>query len=377
MTCVRDIVGWLEDAYPPALAEDWDRVGLSVGDPEAAVTDVLFAVEVTDAVVAQAIEVGAELIVAHHPLLLRGVHAVRVDEPKGRVVTALIRAGIAVFSAHTNADSAEGGVADCLADVLSLTDRRPLTPVPAPPTDKLVTFVPAEHVDALVAALSAAGAGTIGGYDGCAFTSAGEGRYTPGVGTRPLIGAVGTEERTPEVRIEMVLPRACRGAVVTALRGVHPYDEPAYDVYPLASEPSARGLGRIGRLPAPLPARAVAGLLADAVPAMAGGVKLGGDPERTIETVALVGGAGDSLLDAARAAGVDCYVTGDLRHHPAQDFLAHADAPALIDVPHWAAEWLWLPAAERVLAAAASEAGVTIRSTLSRINTDPWALRLP
>ncbi|MDN5571177.1 MAG: Nif3-like dinuclear metal center hexameric protein [Propionibacteriaceae bacterium] len=342
MTCVRDIVGWLEDAYPPALAEDWDRVGLSVGDPEAAVTDVLFAVEVTDAVVAQAIEVGAELIVAHHPLLLRGVHAVRVDEPKGRVVTALIRAGIAAFSAHTNADSAEGGVADCLADVLSLTDRRPLTPATAPPTDKLVTFVPAEHVDALVTALSAAGAGTIGGYDGCAFTSTGEGRYTPGVGTRPLIGAVGTEERTPEVRIEMVLPRACRGAVVTALRGVHPYDEPAYDVYPLASEASARGLGRIGRLPAPLPARAVAGLLADAVPA-----------------------------------GVDCYVTGDLRHHPAQDFLAHADAPALIDVPHWAAEWLWLPAAERVLAAAASEAGVTITSTISRINTDPWALRLP
>lgn len=371
--CVRDVVAWFEAAYPPGLAEEWDRVGLGVGDPDAAVTHVLFAVDVTDEVVAEAATLGAELIVSHHPLLLRGVHAVRADEPKGRVVTALIAHGIAVFSAHTNADAADGGVAACLADVLGLRDRRPLIPQPGPATDKLVTFVPAGHVDALVAALSAAGAGRIGGYDGCAFTAAGEGRYTPGEGTHPLIGAVGEPTRTPEIRVEMVLPRARRAAVLAALRGVHPYDEAAVDVYELASEPSPHGQGRVGRLPTPLPAREVARRLAEGVPATAGGVRLGGDPDRRVASVALVGGAGDSLLDAARAAAVDCYVTGDLRHHPAQDFLAHADAPVLIDVPHWAAEWTWLPRAARLLQEAS---GGRVAGTVSRIVTDPWTLRL-
>lgn len=260
-----EVVSWLEAAYPPRLAEEWDRVGLSVGDPDAAVDHVLLTVDVTDAVVDEAVALGAQLIVAHHPLLLRGVHAVRVDQPKGRVVTLLIRAGIAVFSAHTNADAAADGVADALANVLALTDRRPLD----------------DH-----------------------------------------------------------------------------------------------GQGRVGTLPAPLPARAVAQALAEGVPTTVAGVKLGGDPDRVVATVGVVGGAGDSMLDAARAAGVDCYVTGDLRHHPAQDFLAHADAPVLIDVPHWAAEWLWLPAAERTLQMAAQTAGRAVTSTISRINTDPWVLRL-
>lgn len=270
MTSVGDITGWLEAAYPPGLAEGWDRVGLTVGDPDAAVEHVLFAVDVTDEVVAQAIEIGAQLIVAHHPLLLRGVHAVRTDQPKGRIVTTLIRAGISVFAAHTNADSATDGVADALADVLELSGRRPLVPMTA----------------------------------------------------------------TPQL-----------------------------------------GLGRVGTLPAPVPARVVAQTLAAGVPGTEGGVKLGGDPERVIATVALVGGAGDSLLDAARATGVDCYITGDLRHHPAQDFLAHAGAPVLIDVPHWAAEWMWLPAAERVVRRAASEAGATLDTTVSTLRTDPWTAR--
>ena len=270
MTSVADIAGWLEAAYPPGLAEGWDRVGLTVGDPDAGVQHVLFAVDVTDEVVAQAIEIGAQLIVAHHPLLLRGVHAVRTDQPKGRVVTALIRSGIAVFSAHTNADSAADGVADALADVLGLGGRRPLVPVTA----------------------------------------------------------------SPEL-----------------------------------------GLGRVGTLPRPVPAHVVARTLAAGVPGTEGGVKLGGDPERLVATVALVGGAGDSLLDAARAAGVDCYVTGDLRHHPAQDFLANAGAPVLIDVPHWAAEWTWLPAAERVVQRAASVAGPTLDTTVSTLRTDPWTAR--
>ena len=375
MASVGTIVGWLEAAWPPGLAEDWDRIGLAVGDPDADVSHVLFAVDVTDAVVAEASEVGAELIVSHHPLLLRGIHAVRTDQPKGRVVARLLRAGIAQFAAHTNADSAPGGVADTLAAACGLVDLVPFAPKPTDPLDKVVTFVPAQSAQTVIDALAAAGAGAIGDYDRCAFTSPGTGTFRPLAGANPTIGQVGAIEEVAETRVEMVLPRARRRAVLAALRAAHPYEEPAIDVIELATEPSERGLGRIGRLPEPLTAAEFARRVAASVPATAGGVKLGGDPGRVIERVAVLGGAGDSMLDAARAAGVDCYVTGDLRHHPAQDFLAHDGAPVLVDVPHWAAEWTWLPAAERVLQRAAADAGVRVGSTVSRIVTDPWTAR--
>lgn len=374
MPRVGDIAGWLAERYPPALAEEWDRVGLSVGDPDAQVTRVLFAVDVTDAVVAEAVAFGAELIVSHHPLLLRGVHAVRTDQPKGRVVTALIHAGIAVCSAHTNADSALDGVSDALADTLGLLDRQPLVPQPEPPLDKVVTFVPPDRTDAVVDALATAGAGAIGAYEACAFRSEGVGQFRPLPGAQPYLGTVGALETTPEIRIEMVLPRGRRDEVVAALLRAHPYETPAYDVLELASASSAQGLGRVGRLPVTLSADEVAGRLADALPATAAGVLLGGDPRRRVESVAVLGGAGDSLLDAARAAGVDCYVTSDLRHHPAQDFLAHQGSPVLVDTSHWASEWLWLPRVEAYVRERASGVA-SLGTAVSRIVTDPWVRR--
>ncbi len=375
MATVREVTGWLEAAYPPHLAEDWDRVGLAVGDPDAEVTHVHLAVDVTDTVIAEAVEVGAQLLVTHHPLMLRGIHAVRTDQPKGRLVAALLRAGIAQFAAHTNADAAPEGVAEALASVCGLTDLRPLRPVPGDPLDKVVTFVPTADAERVLDALAAAGAGAIGDYDRCAFTVTGEGTFRPLAGASPSIGSVGAIERVPEVRLEMVLPRGRRSAVLAALRETHPYEEPAFDVLELAAEASGNGIGRVGRLAEPCTAREFARRVAANVPATAGGIKLGGDPERVLGTVAVVGGAGDSLLDAARAAGVDAYVTGDLRHHVAQDFLAHGDAPVLVDVPHWAAEWTWLPLAQRVLDRAAADAGVRVGSTVSRIVTDPWGER--
>lgn len=267
---VRTVTSWLTDAYPEHLAEEWDRVGLGCGDPDAAVSHVLFAVECTDAVVAQAREVGAQLIVTHHPLLLRGVHAIRRDEPKGRVVMALVEAGVAQFAAHTNADAARDGVSDALAAALGLLQTRPLT-------------------------------------------------------------AAGTD--------------------------------------------ADQGIGRLGVLPEPVPAGELARRLARALPATAGGVRLGGEATRPIRTVAVLGGAGDSLLDAVRVSDADLYVTSDLRHHPAQDFLAWSSAPVLVDVPHWAAEWLWLPRADALVRTRAQTEGVTVATTVSRVRTDPWTAR--
>jgi dinuclear metal center YbgI/SA1388 family protein len=373
---VGDVLAALEAAYPPALAADWDAVGLVCGDPAEPVSAVLFAVDPVPETVEEAVAGGAQLLVSHHPLLLRGVHGIGADTPKGALLHRLVRAGTALFTAHTNADSADPGVSDALAAALGLDVTGPLVGVPAAPLDKIVTFVPVgPAITAVHDALSAAGAGNVGNYSHCSFATAGTGQFKPLAGARPTIGSVGKLERVAETRLEMVLPRGRRAAVVAALRAAHPYEEPAFDVLEQADLPSARGLGRIGTLPAPEPLAAFTERVAAALPATAWGVRAAGDPERMIETVAVCGGAGDSALGAATAAGVDAYVTADLRHHPAAEHLlagtVGAPTPALVDVAHWASEWPWCAQAADVVRA---RLGGAVDVRVSRRRTDPWTV---
>jgi len=372
---VADVVAVLEAAYPPELAADWDAIGLVCGDPAAPVRSVLIAVDPLPTVVEEASE--AQLLVTHHPLLLRGVHGVAANTPKGALVHSLIRSGTALFTAHTNADAADPGVSDALAEALGLSVRGPLVPVPEPRMDKIVTFVPVGPDITLVRdALAAAGAGRIGDYSHCSFATAGTGQFRPLAGARPTIGEVGRLERVAETKLEMVLPRTRRRDVVAALRATHPYDEPAFDLFELAELPSARGLGRIGTLPEPEPLRVFAERVARALPSTAVGVRAAGDPERPITTVAVCGGAGDSALDAAITAAVDAYVTADLRHHPATEHLLAGSlpgcrTPALVDVAHWASEWPWCAQAAGVVTAAF---GGSVNVNVSGRRTDPWTV---
>ncbi|HWO59529.1 MAG TPA: Nif3-like dinuclear metal center hexameric protein [Umezawaea sp.] len=371
-TTLGQVVAALEAVYPPKTAESWDAVGLVCGDPAEPVTRVLCVVDVTETVVDEAIEVGAELIVAHHPLMLRGVTGVPANDPKGRLVHRLIRAGVALFSAHTNADAADPGVSDALAALLGLTVTGPLSPNPVPPLDVLTTFVP--HADAkdVLAALHAAGAGRIGDYRDAAFTVAGTGQFRPVDGANPAIGTLGTLEHVDETRVEVVLERRLRNQVVTALRAAHPYEEVALNLHEMADLPSTTGIGRIGELPAPETLRAFTQRVADALPETVWGVRAAGDPDRMIQRVAVCGGAGDSYLTAATKAGVDAYVTSDLRHHPASDHLAQGpDAPALVDVAHYASEWPWCEQAAGVVRAAF---GGTVEALVSTRRTDPWTV---
>jgi dinuclear metal center YbgI/SA1388 family protein len=266
VTSVAEVVAWFAERYPPAWAEDWDRVGLVVGEPDAPVTRMLFAVDCVPETVEEALAAGADLIVAHHPLLLRGVSSVAATTYKGRIVHRLIRAGVALFVAHTNADVAAPGVSDALAARLGLTDLRPLR----------------------------------------------------------------------------------------ALPGAAPGDP--------------RGVGRVGRLPATMSLAALARLAAHVLPATAMGVRAGGDPERVVATVAVCGGAGDGYLADAVAAGVDAYLTADLRHHPASEHLA-AGGPALLDAAHWATERPWL---DEVAAALGEQVGLP--TLVSDLDTDPWTV---
>jgi dinuclear metal center YbgI/SA1388 family protein len=371
-----EVIAVLDGLYDPSWAESWDAVGLVTGDPEVPVQRVLFAVDPARAVVDEAIAGDFDLLVTHHPLLLRGVNSVAATTPKGRVVHDLIRSGTALHVCHTNADNANPGVSDALAAVLGLTDTRPLKPLPAAPMDKIVVYVPIAETQEMIDALAAAGAGRIGDYDRAAWSSTGEGTFRPLAGANPSIGQVGAIERVGESRVEMVLPRRLRRTVVEALRAAHSYEEPAFDVFELAALPSERGGGRIGALAQPLSLREFASVVAKALPPTEHGVRVSGDPEQIVESVAVVGGAGDSEFERVRAAGVDAYVTADLRHHPATEARAYDEAPALVDVAHWASEWPWLADAERLLTAALAEQGSSVDTHISTLCTDAWTLRL-
>jgi dinuclear metal center YbgI/SA1388 family protein len=268
VTSVGDIIAYFDKRYPPAWAENWDRVGLVVGDPLAPVRRVRFAVDCVAETVEEAVAGGADLLVTHHPLLLRGVSSVAATTYKGKIVHRLIKAGTALFVAHTNADVAAPGVSDALAARLGLTGLRPL--------------------------------------------------------------------------------RAAEGAAAG----------------------DGRGTGRIGRLPVPLPLAEVAALAARQLPPTAWGVRAAGDPGRMVETLAVCGGSGDAFLADACRAGVDAYLTADLRHHPASEHLAEG-GPMLLDAAHWATERPWLDQAAAELTVA-----LGISALVSDLVTDPWTVQV-
>lgn len=362
-----DIIDVLDEAYPPALAQSWDSVGLVCGDPSEPVDSVTVAVDATAAVVASVPDRG--LLLAHHPLLLRGVDSVSADSAKGALIHSLIRTGRALFTAHTNADSAAPGVSDALAEALGLEVTDVLSPVPAGPTlDKWVVFVPAENADALRAGMFAAGAGQIGDYSQCSWSVPGTGQFLPHDGAAPAIGTVGTVEQVAEDRVEMVAPVSRRAAVYSALRAHHPYEEPAFDVIALQTPPGNVGLGRIATLSDPEPLSAFVSRVREGLPATSWGIRAGGDPATTVRRVAVCGGAGDSLLGEVAAAGVQAYVTADLRHHPADEHRRVSDV-ALVDVAHWASEQPWCGQAAEILRA---RFGAALPVVVSEVRTDPW-----
>jgi dinuclear metal center YbgI/SA1388 family protein len=330
---------------------------------------VTLAVDATAAVVDT---VGTQgLLVAHHPLLLRGVDTVAASTPKGALIHRLIRDRAALFTAHTNADAASPGVSDALAEALGLAVDAVLDPAASGPAlDKWVVFVPVDDAESLRAGLFAAGAGHIGDYSHCSWSVTGTGQFLPGTGASPAIGTVGAVEHVVEDRVEVIAPARLRGQVLAALRTAHPYEEPAFDVFSLAALPAGTGIGRVGSLPRSLRLAEFVDLVNSALPQTCWGVRAAGDPDTPINRVAVCGGAGDSLLGAARAAGVQAYLTADLRHHPADEHCRDSDV-ALIDVAHWASEYPWCGQAAELLR---THFGERLAVTVSPIRTDPWTI---
>jgi dinuclear metal center YbgI/SA1388 family protein len=373
---VGDCVAVLDAAYDPALAADWDAVGLTVGDPAGSVHRVLFAVDPTEAVAAEAIAGRADLLVTHHPLWLRGTTAVTEQTAAGRVAAGLIRAGIALHVVHTNADVARPGVNDALAAALGLPgELPPLVPLAGEPRCLVHVYVPAAHREAVLAAMSAAGAGRIGAYEDCGYWTSGTGQFRPTEAASPYAGEVGRLEQVAEDRLELVCAPGARDRVVAALRAAHPYEEPAYGVTAIEVA-RAGGLGRVADLAEPVSFEAFLARVAAALPGTAAGVRgASPDPTRLVSRLALLAGAGDAEIATAAAAGADTYLTSDLRHHRTRDAL---DAGlAVVDVSHWAAERPWLGQAAAVLKSGLERRGRTVEIAESVLATDPWCAHVP
>lgn len=330
MTITVDTICRAMDAWAPqSLAYEWDRVGLQIGEPGQPVKRVLTCLTVTAAAVARAERFKADMIVAHHPILFSPLKTLRTNDPHTRLCLRLVAANIACFAAHTNLDVAPGGVNTLLAETLGLREIAPLIPIPRAAQVKLVTFVPESHLPPLRTALCEAGAGQIGNYTECTFTTPGRGTFRPGVGANPFSGRAGMLNEETEVRLETLVPKARLSSVLQALRATHPYEEPAFDIVNLENRDNRFGLGARGCLEHPMGLRDFAESVRQALDLSH--TRFVGDPKRPVSRVAVCGGAGGGEI-AAIPPDIDVYVTGDLKYHEADGAMERG--LALVDAGH-------------------------------------------
>ena len=333
VTKVSDICEVMEKLAPPKLAEEWDNVGLMLGSTDWPADKVMLALDLTEEVANQAYAQKADMIITHHPFFFSPVKKLVYNEGKNALVYELIRNKIAVYSAHTNLDSAKGGVNDVLADILGLRQTEMLKPVFGDKYYKLVVFVPPTHIDDVLAALSRAGVGHIGNYADCAYVMGGEGQFRPLPGSNPFLGQQGILEKTREKRIEILLKKSELKAAIVALLEAHPYEEPAYDILETVNERPEFGLGRIGFLEKPFSM----GEFVNAVKkALAIDHVIVADAGKPVYKVAVCGGSGTDFIGEAVKAGADTFVTGDVKYHVAQEALNAG--LNLIDAGHQASE---------------------------------------
>jgi dinuclear metal center YbgI/SA1388 family protein len=334
MPTVAAVVGFLERIAPPALAAEWDNVGLLLGESTAEARRIMTCLTVTPDSAAESVEQSVGLIVTHHPILFRSVKKLTDSTPEGRMVLALARANVAVYSPHTAFDDADGGVNDLLARRLGLIEVGPLRRREAVPSYKIVVFTPESDLERVSEAMFAAGAGRIGRYSECSFRLYGTGTFFGSEDANPAVGQKGRREQVAEWRLEAVCPEADVNAVLAAVRRAHSYEEPAFDVYPLRPSASPLGVGRIGLLPKPLPLRTFAESVKSAL--NAGPVQLVGEAERDVRRMAIACGAGGELLPDAVRARADVLLTGEARFH---DYLAaQSQRLALVLPGHYATE---------------------------------------
>lgn len=330
---VADIIRVLEQIAPPALQESYDNAGLITGRRDMEVRGVLVCLDSTEAIIREAALRGCNMVVAHHPIIFKGLKRLTGSTYAERAVELAIREGIAIYAIHTNLDNVlYRGVNQRIGARLGLQDLRILAPM-REQLFKLETFVPHAHADVVREALFAAGGGTIGNYDACSFNLSGTGTFRPGAASNPFIGQEGIIQKEEEIYIQMIAPRHREAALIQALKAAHPYEEVAYQVLPLLNEWQESGSGLIGQLPEAMESEAFLKHVQQAMELQGFRVAVG--PQKQIQRVALCGGAGSFLTKRALKAGADVYITADIKYH---EFFDHEEQMWLLDIGHFESE---------------------------------------
>jgi dinuclear metal center YbgI/SA1388 family protein len=330
---VSDIVGIINVLAPFCLAEEWDNSGLQVGNPAAPAGKIMVALDPGRNAVEAAVAARCQLLLTHHPLIFRPLKKISAADPLGRLLSLSISNDLAIISLHTNFDIADGGVNDLLAERLGVLCCAPLKVTFVDELVKLSVFVPKGYEERVMEALFRF-SGVIGNYSDCSFQTGGIGTFKPLQGAEPFLGEFGKREYAEEIRIEVLLRKGDMNAAIRSLIAVHPYEEPAYDLYPLLNKGKAAGMGRIGELPEALTLAEFAHRVKKRL--CPDGVRFVGDAERLVRKVALCGGSGASLLREARNQGAEVLVTGDVKYHEARE--AEELGLALVDAGHFATE---------------------------------------
>lgn len=362
----HEIIQLFEQFSPKGLAMEDDKIGLQVGGLNKKIDNVMIALDVLEEVIDEAIERNVQLIIAHHPPIFRPLKNVLTDTVQGRMIEKLLKNDIAVYAAHTNLDVAVGGVNDLLAAALGLENPEVLVPTYETKLKKLVVFTPASHAEEIRKVLGDTGAGYIGNYSHCSFSADGTGRFLPGENTSPYIGQQGRLEAVDEVRIETIVPEHLLKKVVTAMVKAHPYEEVAYDIFPVENKGEVLGLGRIGTVK-----EMTLGEFAERVKEAleVDKVRVVGDLSSRVKKVAVLGGDGNKYFMSAKFKGADVYITGDIYYHTAHD--AMMQGLNMIDPGH-NVEKIMKKGLTETLSKMCKESGYEVEIFPSEVNTDPF-----
>ncbi|MBR5638214.1 MAG: Nif3-like dinuclear metal center hexameric protein [Muribaculaceae bacterium] len=328
---VREITNAIEAVAPLYLQESWDNSGMQVGDPDNEVTGVLLCTDVREEILEEAIELGANMIISHHPLLFRGLKKIVGRSYQERIVALAIKHDITIYCAHTNMDCALGGVNFKMAEKLGMKNVRVLDPQQSTQR-KIVVFVPTEAVAKVEKAMCDAGAGILGNYDNCTYKMEGVGQYRALDGAEPWAGKVGEVHNEPEARVEVLVHKALCGRVVTAMIKAHPYEEPAFDIIALENADKYAGLGVIGDVE-PQDARAFLEKVKNAFEVDT--LRYSGNLDRQVSRIALCGGAGAEFTGLAMSQRADVFITGDMKYH---EFQGNEERIILADIGHYESE---------------------------------------
>jgi dinuclear metal center YbgI/SA1388 family protein len=333
VTC-KDIIDILESIAPSYLAQDWDNVGLQIGDAGSKVSKIMVCLDLSSGIVDEAVSQNIDMIITHHPLIFKPLKKITTEDSISRIISKLIKNDINLYCAHTNLDISTGGTSDYIAKLLQLRRVKPLSYTYNEKYYKLVVFVPKHSVEDVRDAISMAGAGHIGNYSHCTFQTEGIGTFKPLEGANPYIGTIDSLEKVDEVRLESIVSGIKLNKVIDAMLEAHPYEEVAHDIIPLANKANRLGFGRIGYLDSPISLIGLAETLK--LKLKTNTLKIVGDMDKEIEKIAICTGSGADFIKDAYKNRCDCYITGDIKYHEAQ-YAAELGLP-VIDAGHYETE---------------------------------------